>query len=287
MDLNLTQRIIVRYYRTKFKLLEKLSPQKAAAAVLQLFFTPHITNRKLERPAVFHKAQKLSFTFNGNTVRGFKWLSSKSNARTILVCHGMNSCSYKFEKYVQLLLLNHFNVLAFDALGHGQSAGKYLNAVTYSEMIIQIENKFGPVDGIIAHSVAGMATTYAMEKLQDKKKKIVLIAPATETSSQVDIFFKLLHLSKEFRKFFDEEILRVRGLPVSWYSAARAIRNFNAPVLWIHDTDDIICPYKDTIALQQEKLSYIQFITTKGLGHNKIYRDADVQKQIIHFLLKE
>ena len=287
MDLNLTQRIILRYYKTKFKLLEKLSPQKAAASVLQLFFTPYITHRKLERPAIFHKAEKLSFTFNGNFVRGFKWLSSKPTAKTILVCHGMNSCSYRFEKYVQLLLTNHFNVLAFDALGHGQSAGKYLNAITYSEIIIQIENKFGPVDGIIGHSVAGMATTFAMEKLKDEKKKIVLIAPATETSSQVDIFFKMFHLSDEFRKFFDEEILRVRGLPIKWYSATRGVKNFNAPVLWIHDTDDIICPYKDTIDLQKENLPHIQFVTTKGLGHNKIYRDAGVQKKIIDFLLTE
>lgn len=287
MDFNLSQRIIIRFYRTKFKLLEKVSPQKAAASVLQLFFTPHITNRKLERPAIFHKAEKLSFTFNGNTVRGFKWLCNKPNAKTILVCHGMNSCSYKFEKYVQLLLLNHFNVLAFDAPGHGQSAGKYLNAVTYSEMIVQIENRFGRIDGIIAHSVAGLATTFAMEKLQDGKKKIILIAPATETSSQVDIYFRFLHLSADFRKFFDDEIFRARGLPVSWYSAARAIKNFNAPVLWIHDTDDLICPYTDTLKLQQEKLSYVQFLTTSGLGHNKIYRDASVQKQVIDFLLRE
>jgi pimeloyl-ACP methyl ester carboxylesterase len=285
MDLNLTQRIILRYYKTKFKLFEKLSPHKAAASVLQLFFTPYITHRKLERPAIFHKAAKLSFTFNGNIVRGFKWLCSKPGAKTVLVCHGMNSCSYRFEKYVQLLLTNQFNVLAFDALGHGQSAGKYLNAVTYSEMIIQIQNKFGSVDGIIAHSVAGMATTFAMEKLKDENKKIVLIAPATETTSQVDIFFRILRLSDEFRKFFDEEILRVRGLPVSWYSAKRAVRNFQAPVLWIHDIDDMICPYKDTLDLQKENRAHLQFVTTKGLGHNKIYRDAGVQQKIIDFLL--
>jgi pimeloyl-ACP methyl ester carboxylesterase len=172
MDLNLTQRIISGIIKTIFKLLEKLSPQKAAASVLQLFFTPYITHRKLERPAIFHKAEKLSFTFNGNIVRGFKWLSSKPTAKTILVCHGMNSCSYRFEKYVQLLLSNHFNVLAFDALGHGQSAGKYLNAITYSEIIIQIENKFGPVDGIIGTFCCGYGYNVCYEKLKDEKKKL-------------------------------------------------------------------------------------------------------------------
>jgi pimeloyl-ACP methyl ester carboxylesterase len=287
MDLNLSQRILLRYYKTKFKLLEKLSPQKAAASVLQLFFTPHLTHRKEERPAIFHKAEKLAFILNGNVVRGFKWNASKSTAKTILVCHGMNSCSYRFENYVQLLLANHFNVLAFDALGHGLSGGKYLNAATYSEMIVQIDTKFGPVDGIIAHSIAGMATAFAMEKINHENKKIILIAPATETTTQVTLFFKLLHLSEDFRKVFDEEILRTRGLPAAWYSAARAVRNINAQVLWIHDVDDTICPYKDTLILQQEKLPHIKFITTSGLGHNKIYRDNNVQKQIINFLIED
>jgi pimeloyl-ACP methyl ester carboxylesterase len=131
-----------------------------------------------------------------------------------------------------------------------------------------------------------MATTFAMEKINDEKKKIVLIAPAAETASQVDIFFKMLHLSDSFRNFFNEEILRTRDLPVSWYSSIRAVKNFNAPILWIHDTDDNICPYKDIIDLQKENLPHIKFITTNGLGHNKIYRDAGVQKLVIDFLLQ-
>jgi len=286
MDLNLTQRIILRYYKTKFKLLEKLSPQKAAASVLQLFFTPYLAHRRAERPAIFHKAEKLSFTLNGNIIHGSKWLSSDPAAKTILICHGMNSCSYRFEKYVQLLLNNHFTVLAFDAQAHGQSDGKILNAVIYSEIIMETEKRYGPVDGIIAHSIAGMATCFAMEQLKDEKKKIVLIAPATETTTQVKNFFRLLHLSAAFREIFDEEILRTRGLPVEWYSAARAVQNISSPVLWIHDKDDTVCPYKDTITIQQLKPSHIEFITTEGLGHNKIYRDTKVQKMVMDFLMK-
>jgi pimeloyl-ACP methyl ester carboxylesterase len=263
MDLNLTQRIILRYYKAKFKLLEKFSPQKAAASVLQLFFTPYITHRKSERPAIFHKAEKLSFTLNGNIIHGSKWLCNRPGAKTMLVCHGMNSCSYRFEKYVQLLLQNHFNVLAFDAQAHGQSDGKILNAVIYSEIIIEIEKRYGPADGIIAHSIAGMATCFAMEQLKDEKKKIVLIAPATETVTQVDHFFNMLHLSAAFRKVFDDEILRTRGLPAAWYSVTRAIQNFNAQVLWIHDKDDTICPYKDAITIQQLKPSHIELLLRK------------------------
>ncbi len=285
MELKLAQRIILKYYKTKLKVLEKISPEKAAVYAMQLFFTPYASQSKLERPAIFHKAEKLSFSFQGNMIHGFRWYSGQPYAKTILVCHGMNSCSYRFEKYIQLLLQKHFNVLAFDAQAHGQSEGKILNAIIYSEIILEIEKIYGPVNAILAHSVAGMGTSFAMEKLNDTSKRIVLIAPATETVTAIDNYFSMLHLKKSFRKVFDETVEKVRGLPPQWYSVTRAVQNFNAPILWIHDKDDTMCPYKDTLAVQQMQLPNIQFITTSGLGHNKIYRDKEVQKKVIDFLI--
>jgi len=284
MELNLSQRIALKYYSTRFKLLQKFSPKKAAAIILQSFFTPHSTHRKDERPAMFHHAEQLSFKYNGFAIRGARWMSKTPSVKTILICHGMNSCSYRFDAYVQLLLSHHFNVVAFDAQGHGQSEGKILNALIYSEIILEAEKLYGPFYGIIAHSLGGMATAFAMEQLQDNSKKIVLIAPATETSTAIDLFFQMLRLSDDFRKVFDDQILQVRNHPVAWYSAARAIQNFHGAVLWLHDTDDKVCLYKDTLPLQALHLPNIQFITTHGLGHNKIYRDVSVQKAIMHFL---
>ncbi len=284
MELKFTQRIILKYYRTKLKLLEKVSPQKAVEYAMQIFFTPYTRQSKAERPAIFHKAEKLSFSFNGNIIKGSRWRASQPAAKTILICHGMNSCSYRFEKYVQLLLQKHFNVLAFDAQGHGQSEGKMLNAIIYSEIILEIEKLYAPINGILAHSVAGMGTAFAMEKLNPINKKIVLVAPATETVSAIDNYFSILHLKPSFRKLFDETVEKLRGQPPQWYSVTRAVQNFSAPLLWIHDKDDNICPYKDTLNIQQMQLPHIQFIATKGLGHNKIYRDPEVQKKIIDFL---
>ena len=287
MQFSLTQRIIIKLYSTKFKIIQKFSPQKAAASFLKLFFTPYLTHRKAERPAIFHKAEKLSFDFNGFNIRGFRWKSNVQGAPTVLICHGMNSCAYRFEKYIQLLTQQHFTVLAFDAQGHGQSEGKFLNAAVYGDIIVEIENRFGPLDGIIAHSVGGMATSFAMEKINDTKKNVVLIAPATETTSQLDIFFRLLNLPLSYRLMVNEEIERTRGLPPEWYSTSRAVHHFKANILWIHDTDDLICPYSDTLKIQEEGLPYIKFVTTSGLGHNKIYRDAGIQKMIVDFLKQQ
>lgn len=287
MEMNLSQRIITKYYRTKLHVLQSFSPQKAADYALKLFFTPYSPCRNFERPAIFHKAEKLSFIFNENNIHGFQWKSTAPNARTVLICHGMNSCSYKFEKYVLFLLQHNYHVLAFDAQAHGQSEGKILNALIYSEIILKIEKLYGPLYGIIAHSIGGMATTFAMEQLADANKKIVIIAPATETSASLEGFFHLLKLNPSLLPYIEDAIAKVRGHHVAWYSAARAVQNIKSKVLWIHDEDDTICRYKDTLPVQKMQLPHVQFITTKGLGHNKIYRDAQVQKAIMKFLDQE
>ncbi|HRH58943.1 MAG TPA: alpha/beta fold hydrolase [Chitinophagaceae bacterium] len=284
MDAKLPQRIVLNYYRAKFRLLEKLSLQKAAQSLMQLFFTPYSGRTKMERPAIFRKAQQVSFSFNGNQIKGFHWKQNNGSNKKILVCHGMNSRCYKFEKIIQLLLKDHYEVFAFDAQAHGHSEGKILNALIYSEMILEIEKRFGPLYGIVAHSVAGMAAALALEEIKNENIKAVLIAPAVETTTATDNFFQLLHLSSSMRTAFEAEITKVRGHPPQWYSVSRAVQNFSSRVLWIHDEDDLICPYKDVIPVKQMQLPHITIATTKELGHNKIYRDHKVQKMIIDFL---
>lgn len=284
MELTLSQRIILRYYRTKIKTIGRFSPRKAAQYTLELFFTPYMTHRRAERPAIFHKAEPLSFRFNNYTIKGHRWAAPHNGTKTVLVCHGMNSCSYRFEKYILLLLQKNVNVLAFDAQAHGQSEGNILNAVIYSEIIEAIEAKFGALHGIIAHSLAGMGTAFYLERKKDALPKAALIAPATETVSAVNNYFRMLRLDDDFRKIFDDMVTEIRGLPPEWYSVSRAIREINNPVLWIHDEDDLICPYADAKAVGRLNLPHLQFIATKGLGHNKIYRDKKVQKQVLDFI---
>ena len=198
------------------------------------------------------------------------------NAPTILVCHGMNSCSYRFEKYIHLLLQHNVNVYAFDAQAHGKSTGKILNAVIYSEIIEQVEVRYGPLNGIIAHSIAGMATSFAMERLQKPPIKLVLIAPATGTVTAVDNFFRIFNLDEGFRSIFDRTVQELRGLPVSWYSATGAVKNIANPCCG-STTKTISFVRTPTLLKYATQLPNVRFITTKGLGHNKIYRDKEVQ----------
>jgi esterase/lipase len=285
MKLKLTQRIVFGYYKSKIALLSKISPKKAAAVAFELFCTPFSSKRKKIMPEVFKKAEKASVSIDGLTVRGFTWQNEKPNGKKILICHGFDSCSYKFEQYVTDLLSKGFDVAAFDAPAHGISDGTQITALIYYKTIVLLEHTFGPFYGIISHSFGGLAVSLAAEHLNGtSNKKLVLIAPATESVSAMNHFNKLLDVPERVAKEMNALIYSINAKPLDWYSITRSIQHANASVLWIHDDGDRICPYKDTKAIRDMALPNIQFITTHKLGHNKIYHDHDVQKKITEFL---
>ncbi len=284
--MKLAQRIVVRYYQTKFKTLAALSPRKAAALAFDLFCTP--TNGRMRRkiPPVFHQAQKIHLVFGHQhkQVNGFHWKGAYPSAGTVLICHGFNSCSYKFEAYVHALLHKGMDVLAFDAPAHGTSEGKHIHVLSYCNIIVQIHEQFGPLHGILAHSLGGMAAALAAEKLQLPHLRLALVAPATETTTAIKQFFHLLMLDKKIYPFFEQQIESAGRHAPEWFSVNRALGQINNPTLWIHDENDPVCPYSDTTPSREHRLSHLHFITTQHLGHNKIYRDPAVRQLIVDFL---
>jgi pimeloyl-ACP methyl ester carboxylesterase len=284
MKMKLTQRMLIGYYRTKFRTIGMVSPKKAASLAFDLFCTPLKSGKIPKIPPVFAKAESISFKYKQHTVRGFRW-KAEPGAQKVLIAHGFSSYAYKFEKYVLALQKNGFEVLAFDAPAHGNSDGERINALIYRDCILQIDKKFGGLYAIIAHSLGGFAASLAIEKLNNQeKRKLVLIAPATETKTALAQFNDMMRLHEAIQLELIHMIEKLANEPLSYFSSVRAVNNINTPTLWLHDLEDKICPYKDTAAIRSKPPKHLQFITTEGLGHNKIYRDPKIMKRIIDFI---
>src|SRR3954469_3236552 len=270
--MKLIQRIGLKYFRIKFKVLEFVSVSKAAKEAFQLFCTPYSKRRTYEVPDAFTNANKLFFDFYDHTICGFNWKPEKSNGCKLLICHGFDSNSYRFERYIKPLLQDGFEVFAFDAPAHGVSSGKTITALLYRDMILQANEKFGPFAIIMAHSFGGIASALAIESLElTNLKKLVLIAPATETTRSLDDFCKYLDISSRLKKEMEKMIVEIEGRPASWYSVARIIRSATIPTLWLHDKSDTITPYEDMEDLTKSNLPHVKFLITDGLGHS-LYR---------------
>jgi pimeloyl-ACP methyl ester carboxylesterase len=280
--MKISQRVAIAYIRTKFKLLSAISKKKAAKEAFTLFCTPQHRNKKTA-PKIFNQGEKLHFSMKKLVINGWRWNSGGS--KKVLILHGFESTVTNFDRYIGPLIRKGYEVLAFDAPAHGGSSGDTITAPLYSEMIVKIHEKYGPIKSYMAHSLGGLALSLAIEKIKHSDEfRLVFIAPATETTTAIDSFFNFLRLDKGVREEFEKIILKSSSVGAEWFSIKRALKNINAKVLWFHDEDDDTTPLSDVLKVKEANYPNVEFVFTTGLGHRKIYRDNKVTRAIIDFL---
>ncbi|RYY87300.1 MAG: alpha/beta hydrolase [Chitinophagaceae bacterium] len=278
----LNKRLLLFLVRSRFRLLALFSKRRAAEAAFHLFTTPQYRNRK-EPPALYKAAESLQFRFQEYDIQGYRW--NDGAARSVLILHGFESSFVNFEQYVQPLIERGFCVMGFDAPAHGRSSGEQMNVRIYMEFIEALRDLYGPIHRFMGHSLGGLSLCLALEEQgHTDGARAVLIAAATETSRAIDMYFGFLGLPASLRPAFNQFIHDRGGHPVEWFSVARAIRNLNLPILWVHDEDDDMTPLLDVEPVRKANLPHVQFLITKGLGHRRIYRDPGVVKNVVEFL---
>ena len=280
--MSLVKRFAIGYVRTKLALLSKVSKRKAAEKAFEIFTSPPTRVRK-EPPAVFKKAEPLTFRFNGVKIVGYRWNHPKD--KKVLILHGFESSVVNFDKYVSPLLKKGYEVLAFDAPAHGKSGGKIINAVDYKNFILHLLQHYGPIHHFISHSFGGLALSLALEETpHDESWKVVFIAPATESTTAMHQFFSFVKLDESIKAEFQHLIEEANGKPLSWYSVARAAAHIRAQVLFLQDKQDLQTPYKDVEPIIRAGYPNFQFVVTDGLGHRRIYKDPASIKTVMEFL---
>ena len=291
--LGFSERMYLQYLRTKFKTLGMVSPPVAGKLAFDLFCTPYPKYKKKKAPAIFNQAKPLHITLKGDgisekgniRIHGFEWKPLKPNGQTVLIVHGYASYFYKFDQYIQPLLKEGFRVIGFDAPGHGLSEGKHINIVIYKHAIENIIKELGPIDHFIGHSLGAITLAMIAENIENPiKHKFVLIAPATKTTTTFERYFNMMHLSPAIRAAFNELVEKRSGMPITYFEADRAIENFTGDLLWVHDRDDLVCPYKDLEEFQKKAPQNIKFLITNELGHNKLYKTPEIIDKIVAFL---
>lgn len=280
--MKMATRLLLRYIRTKFRMLSRVSKCKAAEAALKLFLSPRQRLRK-KFPPVFDEAEKLRTQFRGLKVVGYRW--GHPSDKKVLILHGWESGIVNFYRYVKPLLKNGYEVLGFDAPAHGYSEGRSINALDYRDFIVHLHEHYGPIKNYIGHSFGGLALALALEHMKhDGGFKAVMIAPATESTTAITNYFHLVRLDDEVQELFNQMIFNTHGKPASWYSAARAAENIKAQVLFLQDKDDEQTPYSDVVPIMKKNYPNFRFVISRGLGHKRIYTDEKSIETIIKFL---
>ena len=278
------QQILLSFFRTKIKLASLASVKWGAQIAFDMFSTPYRKSKK-PKPAIFKKAENFQININGDNINGYRW---NTNAKKqLLILHGFESRAYKFDMYITPFLNKGWGITAMDAKAHGKSDGKQIILPDYVAMIETLERVNGKFNAYLAHSFGGIAVSLHLEKNSNPDAKLVLIAPATETDTAINLFSKIVGLGENVRNALDELILEKSGKPTSFYSVKRILPNLMNKTLWIHDKNDKITPLSDVEPLMDKKLSHIEYMITSGLGHSRIYKEEEVIEKLVTFLNSE
>ena len=267
--------------KSSIKIASLISSQWGASIAFNIFCTPYRKPRNVP-PPIFQQATAFDVQVDGLTIYGYRW--NPNALKKILILHGFESRAYNFDRYVAPLLKKGYGVVAMDGKAHGNSEGKTTTAPEYAEMIRVLEQKLGKFDGFISHSFGGIALCLYQETHSNPAAKMVLIAPATETKSAIDLFSHFFGLNTNIKESIYAYIKKKSGNDVSHYSINRIAPKLANPILWIHDKNDDITPLSDVKPLMDLSPGNVEFMITKGLGHRKIYKDASVMKRIIDFI---
>jgi pimeloyl-ACP methyl ester carboxylesterase len=257
-----------------------------------MFITPK-KRRKAKLPPIFETGEALSFRLDGHTIRGHRWQpysdairpAAETAPQKVLIAHGFGSATRAFEHYIAALLKKGYEVVAFDAPGHGASGGKRLFITDYVKMLSAIEQSYGPFQSWMAHSLGGLALVLSLEDMPaDGRSRMVLIAPSPGIAPALTEWASAHDLPPEAIREIGEYARERAGHPLEWYSLRRSIGSVASDILFVQDEGDTVVSLDEAKAIQTDAHPNIRWMFTTGLGHKKVYKDQEVLDQIVDFL---
>lgn len=94
----------------------------------------------------------------------------------ILMVHGWGGHSGQFRQMTQALVEAGYQVISFDAPGHGLAKGNTTNALEISEIIQRLAKDYA-IAGIISHSIGGLSSQHALNTGVEVRFHAVLNTP--------------------------------------------------------------------------------------------------------------
>lgn len=217
-------------------------------------------------------------THEQRRVTAWRW----GHGPTVLLVHGWEGRGAQLGGFIEPLVRAGLSVVAFDALGHGDSPGRRLYLTDMADCVIDVARSVGPLHAIIAHSVGAVATLLAHQRAGVNAKRNVMISPSVLLTTAVAQFGRTVALDDDDCTALEHQLVSHSGVAGRDFGIEQLVGQRDAALLVIHDRDDREVPFSHgellTTTWRQAKLH-----ATTGLGHRRILRDDDVIAQAVAF----
>ncbi len=265
--------------RSLFRGLTPIAPAVAAELAVALFRRPPGHKGSESERAALATGQKIDLSLNGQRLAVWRW----GQGPAVLLVHGWGSRGARLASFVAPLTEAGLSVVAFDAPGHGASAGKLSSLPQFISAIEAVGRRFGPIDAVVAHSMGGAATTLAMGRGL-AVGRAVFLAPAADPAGYSARFADLVGLAPALLARMKAKIEKRFGTRWEDFDVLGAARQMTAPLLVFHDPDDRDVAWEDGAAIAAAWPG-AELVSTEGLGHRRIVHDPGVVARAISFLV--
>ncbi|WP_020385968.1 alpha/beta hydrolase [Kribbella catacumbae] len=257
--------------------LKVLPPSIAGRVAFELWRRPLARGKVRADERVVHEAARVE------VVDGVVTYAWGDGSRPVLLVHGWRSRASRYYAFVQRLLELGYSPITYDAPGHGDSEGPAGTILDHQRIIQGLEDRHGPFEGVIAHSLGVPFALFAVRE-GVQAKRVVTISGLADFGYLADAFCRELGLGARANTSLRRSIERklFDGDQEIWtkYSVAAG----EVDLLAIHnDEDDVVDPSQAPVLLAQYG-SRAHFLQTNGLGHRRIMVDPEVITEAVAFL---
>jgi pimeloyl-ACP methyl ester carboxylesterase len=256
-----------------------IQPKKATQIAYRLFSEPRRGKLiKDNLPDVLKNVPSQRFPADKTYLETYIW---EGNSTVILLVHGWESNTSRWEKLLPYLQKTGSTIVALDAPGHGLSGGSEFNVIKYATYIDVAVKEYRP-SVLIGHSIGGAACIYYQShfKAESLQKMIILGAPSDYTII-VSNYVKLLSLNKRMSDLLNAYFSKKFKMEITLFSMASFAKELSVSGLIVHDVEDDIVSFGEgqKIASTWQNADFVQ---TKGLGHS-LHSD-EVYLKMVDFL---
>jgi pimeloyl-ACP methyl ester carboxylesterase len=264
---------MAKTYGMYFNTLSYLSPSCAARKAFRTFCKVR-KGRVLPGQAPFlQSARYHREVISGCEVQTYRW---EGPGETVLLVHGWESNSFRWHRLISHLQRDGFNIIAFDAPGHGFSGGSFLHLPLYSECLQYLIDKYRPAN-LVAHSVGGLTAIYTLHRHPGSTvKKLVTIGTPSEFHEIMGHFRQLLHLNNRVMGALDVYVKGRFGFNVCEFSGSRFASTLHQKGMLFHDRFDTLAPYHASQQVNSKWKNSV-LVTTEGLGHSMHQEPINIQ----------
>lgn len=234
---------------------------------------------ELDLPEILKTAQSEILHVNTEVIQTYCW---KGDDTVILLAHGWESNSSRWELLLPELKKTGHTLIALDAPAHGLSSELIFSVPKYAESIAVAVEKFNPKI-LIGHSMGGKACLYYQYLNQNKNiAKMILLGAPCDFSIIYTNYISLLGLNSIIAKGLKTFYLTHFNIDLDQFSGRLFASKIATQGLLVHDIDDTVVLFKECEKLVAHWKT-AKLIKTKGLGHS--LHNTDLNKKIIEFII--